>query len=154
MSRNHLVLVALLLAPLFPACAAQHDGGNTDEYADTADAENALTRPGKFETFVGKDGQFYFHLLAGNGEKILASERYKAKASAENGIESVKKNSPDDARYDRRQAADGQHHFVLKAANGEIIGTSERYTTAASMEKGIASVKANAPSATVVDQSA
>jgi uncharacterized protein YegP (UPF0339 family) len=108
---------------------------------------------GKFEIQKSADGQYYFHLKAGNGEKILASERYKAKASAENGIESVKKNSPDDARYDRRQAADGQHHFVLKAGNGEIIGTSERYTTAASMENGIASVKANAPTATVVDKS-
>lgn len=109
---------------------------------------------GKFEIERSKDGQYYFHLKAGNGEKILASERYKAKASAENGIESVKKNSPDDARYDRRQAADGQHHFVLKAANGEIIGTSERYTTTSAMEKGIDSVKANAPAAAVVDLSA
>jgi len=109
---------------------------------------------GKFEIKRSKDEQFYFHLKAGNGEKILASELYKAKASAEKGIESVKKNAPDDARYDRREGKGGQHHFVLKAGNGEIIGTSERYTTTSAMEKGIDSVKANAPGAAVVDLSA
>ena len=51
---------------------------------------------GKFEIKKAKDGQFYFHLMAGNGQNILASEMYKEKGSAENGIESVKKNAPDD----------------------------------------------------------
>ena len=106
---------------------------------------------GKFEVLRSKDQQFYFHLKAGNGEKILASEMYKAKASAEKGIDSVKANAPDDGRYDRRTGAGGQHHFVLKAGNGEIIGASERYATTEGMEKGIASVKANAPGAAVVD---
>ena len=44
-----------------------------------------------------------------------------------------------------------QPFFVLKAANGKIIGQSEMYSSAAAMEKGIASVKANAPTASVVD---
>ena len=43
------------------------------------------------------DGQFMFNLKAENGEIILTSERYKAKDGANNGIESVKTNSPDDA---------------------------------------------------------
>ena len=77
---------------------------------------------GKFEIERSADGQYYFHLKAGNGEKILASERYTTKASAETGIAAVKKNAPDDGRYERRQAADGQHHFVLKAGNHEIVG--------------------------------
>lgn len=108
---------------------------------------------GKFEIQRSADGQYYFHLKAGNGERILASERYTKKGGAENGIEAVKKNAPDDARYERREGAGGQHHFVLKAANHEIIGTSERYTSKEAMEKGIASVKANAPEAQVVDKS-
>ena len=33
-------------------------------------------------------------LKAGNGEIIATSERYKSKASAKNGIESVKENAP------------------------------------------------------------
>lgn len=50
---------------------------------------------GKFEIHKAKDGQFYFVLKAGNGEIIARSELYKAKASAQNGIESVKKNASD-----------------------------------------------------------
>jgi uncharacterized protein YegP (UPF0339 family) len=41
----------------------------------------------------------------------------------------------------------GQYHFVLKAANGEIIATSERYTTKAAAKNGIESVRENAKSA-------
>ena len=42
--------------------------------------------------------------------------------------------------------------FHLKAANGEIIASSEGYTTKANAEKGVEAVKANAPGATVVDK--
>lgn len=42
--------------------------------------------------------------------------------------------------------------FNLKAGNGEIIATSEVYTTEAACVKGIESVKKNAPKAAVEDQ--
>ena len=44
--------------------------------------------------------------------------------------------------------------FNLKASNGEIIATSEIYTTEAACRKGIASVVKNAPIAPVEDQTA
>lgn len=44
------------------------------------------------------------------------------------------------------------YHFVLKAANGEIIATSENYTTKQSAKDGIDSVKRNAPGAEVDDE--
>ena len=50
---------------------------------------------GKFELKTAKDGQVYFNLKAGNGEIIASSELYKSKASALNGIESVRKNAAD-----------------------------------------------------------
>ncbi|MDJ0592918.1 MAG: YegP family protein [Pleurocapsa sp. MO_226.B13] len=106
---------------------------------------------GKFEIKKSKDNQFYFNLKAGNGEIILTSEMYKAKASAEKGIASVKTNAPDDGRYDRKTATNGQFYFNLKAANGEVIGTSEMYTTSSARDNGIESVKNNAPEAAIVD---
>lgn len=109
---------------------------------------------GKFEIKKAKDGEFYFHLKAGNGEIILASEMYKAKTSAENGIESVKKNATHDERYERKETKNGQHMFNLKAANHEIIGTSESYKSTESRDHGIESVKANAPDAAVEDLTA
>jgi uncharacterized protein YegP (UPF0339 family) len=42
--------------------------------------------------------------------------------------------------------------FTLKADNGEIIATSERYGTKAAAENGIQSVKENAGDATIEDQ--
>ena len=109
---------------------------------------------GKFVLKKGSNGQFYFRLQAGNGETLLVSEMYVAKASAENGIVSVKTNAPEDGRYERKVAKNGQPMFNLKAANSQIIGTSETYSSEAAREKGIASVKANAPDAAIDDQTA
>jgi uncharacterized protein len=109
------------------------------------------TMAAKFEIKKSTDGQFFFHLKAANGEIILSSEQYKAKASAQGGIASVKTNAPVDERFERKTAVSGQPYFVLKAANGEPLGRSEMYSSKEAMEKGIASVKSNAPSATVDD---
>ncbi|MGH2582927.1 MAG: YegP family protein [Anaerolineales bacterium] len=106
----------------------------------------------KFQLFTGKDGQFYFRLRADNGEPILASEGYKDKASAENGIRSVRENAPEDARYTRETSSDGQFFFTLRAGNNEAIGKSEMYKSAAGRDNGIAAVKDDAPGATLEDQ--
>ncbi|MBL8867466.1 MAG: YegP family protein [Gemmataceae bacterium] len=101
----------------------------------------------KYELKAGSKGQFHFNLKAGNGQVILSSESYGTKAAALAGIESVKKNAGDDARFERKTAKDGSPYFVLKAGNGEIIGKSEMYSSTSSMENGIASVKTNAGAA-------
>ncbi len=48
---------------------------------------------GKFELYKDKAGKFRFRLKASNGQVIATGEAYESKASALNGIESVKKNS-------------------------------------------------------------
>ena len=53
-----------------------------------------------------------------------------------------------------KQAKDGQFYFNLTAKNGQVIASSEMYTTKAACENGIASVKTNAPTAETDDQSA
>lgn len=47
------------------------------------------------------------------------------------------------ASYDLKKAKDGQFMFNLRAANGEIILTSERYTTRSGAKRGIESVRKN-----------
>ncbi|MBQ6568711.1 MAG: YegP family protein [Clostridia bacterium] len=49
----------------------------------------------KFEIYLDKAGEFRFRLKARNGEIIAVSEGYKTKASAVNGINSIKKNAPE-----------------------------------------------------------
>lgn len=105
----------------------------------------------KFEIKPGNSGKYHFNLKAGNGETILTSQSYNDKSGAKNGVESVKKNAPNDDRYERKTAKDASPYFVLKAGNGEIVGTSEMYSSTSAMENGIASVKKNAPDAEVVE---
>ena len=107
--------------------------------------------PGKFDLKKAKDGQFYFNLKATNGEIILTSERYKRKQSALNGIASVQKNAPEEARYETRQDKKGRPYFVLKAANHQIIGQSEAYESDRACKNGIKSVGKNAPNAKLND---
>lgn len=106
---------------------------------------------GKFELNTSSNGKFFFNLKAGNGQVILSSEMYESKSAAQNGIASVKNNAGNDDRYDRRTSAKGDPYFVLKAGNGEPIGRSEMYSSAAAMENGVESVKTNAPDAQIVD---
>lgn len=109
---------------------------------------------GWFELSKSKNDQFRFVLKAGNAEIILVSELYTTKAAAQNGIASVQSNSPQDERYERKTATNGKFYFTLKAANHQVIGTSEMYETEAGREKGIASVKNNGTSTTVKDLTA
>ncbi len=108
--------------------------------------------PGKFEVKRSANGKFYFTLLAANGQVILTSEMYEARAGAENGVESVKTNGGEDARYERLVAKDGSPYFVLKATNGRVIGQSQMYSSASARDDGVRSCIINAPGAAVDDQ--
>ncbi len=105
----------------------------------------------RYELKRSSDGQYHWTLKAGNYEVILSSETYTTKSAAERGIESCRVNSPIDSRYSRLTASDGQYYFTLRAANYEVLGTSETYTSQQGRENGIASCKANGPMAPVVD---
>ncbi len=109
--------------------------------------------PGKFEVYQDKAGETRFRLKAGNGETILASEGYKSKSSALNGIEAVQKNAKLSDRFETKTAKSGMVYFVLKAGNNQVIGQSEMYETNLACDVGIKSVEVNAPGAKVVEVS-
>jgi uncharacterized protein YegP (UPF0339 family) len=105
-----------------------------------------------FEIFQSeKSGKYYFRLKAKNGEIILQSEAYEAKAGAENGTASVETHARDESNFEERTAKDGQFYFVLKANNGEIIGKSEMYKSKQGMNNGISSVRENSKGAETKD---
>ena len=107
---------------------------------------------GKFVIKLRKNGEYQFDLKATIGQVILSSEGYTTKAACLNGIASVKKNAPEDGRYERKEAKNGAPYFNLKAGNGQVIGTSEMYSSEAARDNGIESVKKNAPEAEIVDE--
>ena len=106
-----------------------------------------------------------FDLKATNGQVIATSEVYTTKTACLKGIESVKNNCVGDVedqtvenfetvkhpKFEMYQDKAGEYRFRLEAKNGEVIATSEGYTTKTACENGIESVKKNAPEAEIVD---
>jgi uncharacterized protein YegP (UPF0339 family) len=107
-----------------------------------------------FEIKRATDGRYLFNLKSANDQVILTSQTYDSKDSAEGGIASVRQNAALDDRYVEKTGADGHPYFVLIAANKQVIGRSQMYSSHEAMHKGIASVKKNAPLAETVDLSA
>ena len=106
---------------------------------------------GKFEIYKDKAGEHRFRLKAGNGEVILTSEGYKEKSGCANGIESVRRNSTNADRFEKKTTASGKFRFNLKAANHQVIGTSQSYDSESGRDNGIKSIGRAAPDAKVVE---
>jgi len=98
---------------------------------------------GKFEIYKTPKGDYRFRLKASNGETILTSQNYKSRSGVKNGVESVRKNGRKKSQFEVRKAKNGKDYFVLKAANHQIIGTSEMYNSGAACSNGIKSVGNN-----------
>ena len=107
---------------------------------------------GKFIVSTRTNGEFQFNLQAGNGQTILSSEGYSTKTACQNGIESVKANSPDESKFEKLTASNGKPYFNLRAGNGQVIGTSQMYADESGRDNGIASVAENAKYAEVVEE--
>lgn len=105
---------------------------------------------GKFEVYKDKAGEHRFRLKAGNGEVILTSQGYNDKAGCENGIESVKRNSGNADRFTKSTTDSGKFRFNLTAANNQVIGTSQNYSSESGRDNGIESVGRSAVDAKVV----
>ncbi len=61
--------------------------------ANIGDEGDDTVKNPKFEIFADKKGEYRFRLCARNGEIVLTSEGYKAKASCKSGVESVVSNA-------------------------------------------------------------
>lgn len=105
----------------------------------------------KFNMKTDAKGEFRFNLAADNGQVVLSSEGYTAKASALNGVESVRKHAVDEKNFEIKEASNGKHHFNLKASNGQVIGSSQMYADKGGLDTGIKSVMKNAPEAELVE---
>lgn len=110
-----------------------------------------MFRNPEFEIKRSKDGQEYFVLKARNGKVILVSETYKSRAAVHTGIESVRVNSNRKGAFKKSRDKSGEFRFVLRAKNNKVIAQSEGYNTRWGRLIGIASVKLNAPNATIVE---
>lgn len=106
---------------------------------------------GQFKISTRSNGEFQFNLTADNGVTILTSEGYTSKAGCRNGVENVKKNSQSKDNFEMLDASNGKFYFVLKAGNGQVIGTSQMYADEAGRVNGVAAVIKNAHNAEVTE---
>ena len=126
------------------ACSGATSGA--DEAPALAD-EGALTdrvrQGGRFETFVGEDGDSYFRLVAANNRKLLRSEGYARSSSPDATMDSLMKAAVEDAeaRFKilpaKNQDGEVIGHYVNVVGAGssrEIIATSEVYSSARKAE--------------------
>ena len=109
-----------------------------------------------------KDG-FVFSLVASNGAVIGTSQTYRSSKSAQNGIESVRFNRNSliedqtfdgyeiltNPKYEIYKDDKGEFRFRLKAMNGDVVFTSDGYSSKASAKNGIESIRKNAEEAKV-----
>jgi len=116
-------------------------GCNMEEEVQTGSSEIS-GRP-YFEVFKGNDKRWYFNFSAANHEIMLQSQSYSSRTAALGGVLSVQNNAGDEGRFEQRTASNGDSYFVLKAANGQIIGLSEMYSSASNAAAGADAVSRN-----------
>jgi len=94
---------------------------------------------------------FSFIYVNAEGKTIVKSENYAQKASAKNGIESVRKNCQEDARYELKESSNGKPFFNIKSTNGQIVGTSALFADEIERSAAIAELKADSSNAEVIE---
>lgn len=95
---------------------------------------------------LASDAGWRFNVYAANGQIVLSSESYTEEAGALNGAFSVVDHGTVKSNYQVRTAASGQYYFVLKATNGQVIGTSQQYSSKYNAERGRDALIALVPS--------
>jgi uncharacterized protein YegP (UPF0339 family)/outer membrane protein OmpA-like peptidoglycan-associated protein len=108
---------------------------NVDEYDFSQESKSG--QPG-FENFKNDiDGMHYFHFNDSDGKAILFSESYPTEAARDNGVESVKKNSPLEERW-KIIEENGKYFYSLKAGNHQEIARGFPFDTMEQLNASLA----------------
>jgi uncharacterized protein YegP (UPF0339 family) len=110
--------------------------------------------PAKYQVYKDMAKKFRFRLRAENNKIVAVSEAYEGKAGVMNGVKSVQSNcqskiedttiqeeKKSNPKYEIFTDVASKFRFNLKAANGEIIATSEGYETKQGCKNGIQAVQ-------------
>lgn len=132
--RTLTVFAALAFSTSTIACGGSPED-TLDGSEEVTDSE-IVSRSAQFETFQGLDGQYYFNLVAANGQTTLRSEGYKTLAGAKKGIAAVVAAGASSKNFEVKLANNGDYYFTLKAGNGEIVGMSQLYSSKSNATRG------------------
>lgn len=126
--------LSLALAAAAAGCASSRDDVLAEE---DGEAEGGA----KITLWQTVDGEFRFHVAAGSGQVLLASEAYTSRTGAINGILSVLDNGVDPARYTVVPEGGG-YLLRLVAANRQPIAFSAVHATEEGATRAVASTVA------------
>ncbi|MBP9085716.1 MAG: YegP family protein [Kofleriaceae bacterium] len=100
----------------------------------------------------GSDRKHYVSLLAANQQVIATGEGYSTKSNANRAVKTMVRNvaaylqhwdNPTGARFQVKASSSSAFSFALYAGNGEVVLTSESYTTEAAALNGAFAVQEN-----------
>ncbi|HUQ40899.1 MAG TPA: YegP family protein [Candidatus Limnocylindrales bacterium] len=113
--------------------------------------------PAQYEVVPAKNG-YVVHLTAGNHETISFSQTYSTKSSATRAVKScvnatttyLDRREADfaGARFEVQATDSGAYHFNVHAKNGQVVLSSESYTTEAAAYNGAFAVQKDGQAAT------
>ena len=109
------------------------------------DRKESNTTGARVEVLQGASGQWRFNVHAKNGQVVLSSEQYSSEAAAVNGAVAVQTVGKDATAYTLLENSSKGWYFTVKADNGQIVGVSQQYTTKASAQSAITSLKGLLP---------
>jgi uncharacterized protein len=130
-----LSLPALFLTAILASFAVGCAAGGEDDFLDE---EGDASIPATMDLW-STNGQWYFHVVSGNGNVLLASEGYSTRLAALNGVISVLDNGAYESKYTAVKGTNGKYHLNLLAANGAVIATTQQYSTKSSATRAIGS---------------
>lgn len=110
-------------------------------YLDKVEANTTGARVEVLESDAG----FRFNLHAKNGEIVMSSESYTTKAAAWNGAFAIQTAAATATSFTLKTSTDSRFYFVLTAENGQVVGTSQMYTTKSAAQAGVTSVQSLLP---------
>jgi hypothetical protein len=92
---------------------------------------------GHFDLYRAEDGQYYFEMVAGNGQPLLFSHGYTSRTGALGGLLSVLDNGGLESRYQIAENERGESYLELRAGNGRVIATSDPFFNDSNARRGV-----------------
>ena len=104
-------------------------------------------KAGTFVLRYHRSTHYFFVLRAPDEATLLIGKGYATRLEALHAIDTLRLVAARDDQYQRLTSATGRPYFTLRAANEEVLATSETYSTQALREEAIEAVKRYAATA-------
>jgi uncharacterized protein YegP (UPF0339 family) len=106
----------------------------------------------RFVIVRNADGMYRFCYKDKQGRTIFYSGNYTRKTMCIKGIYSVKQNSRDSLKFNRKKSPNGNmFYFNIKSSNGKVIAISELFEEKEIRDFHITSIKIDVLNATIVE---